>query len=407
MNSLPDAPFFANIERYPVRITAAGEGAYVYDSISHRWLLDFWSDESVQGMGYGEPVNDALRAFIDSQQPHQLPDIFPSDIRTQLAQRLCDTYGYERIFFDNSGTEAIETAIKITRQYWSKQGKTDKKICVSLKGNFHGRTYGALALNDSYGTGSNHHKDGFEAVPGPDAWPGYQQVAADMPTIQQEVDPERTAALFLAPVEGNHLVRGYDPAFLRELHAWCKAYDVLLVFDEIQTGSGWTGYYSAAEMYDVPLPDIMTIGKRIAMGFPMTATMTSAEIAECIGLGQHFNTFAGSPFVCFMANRWLDWLENGGLEMIRINGKLIRTQLEAMPWITKVNQFGMMISLQPDYDNLPYRGNDLCASALEQGLLIVTHRRDKEVRYSPPCAAPVEQLERGAELLDNAHENLV
>lgn len=397
-------PFFDNIERYPMEVIAAGHGAElvgVDNEGTGRIWLDFWSDESTQGGGYD--LSEMLREFAASAIPHQLPDIYPNDVRTRLANRLLETYGFNKVFFGNSGADAIETAIKIARKYQWKKGN-GKRLLYTLKGNFHGRSLGALGLSDSIGSGSPYHKRGFATNPVDSSlhlegksWQGYGVIDETLP-LESQVDLEHAAAIFMAPILGNNVVKGYDPAFLRELREFCTKHDILLVFDEIQTGSGWTGHYSAAQMYGVQ-PDMMTLGKRIAYGFPMSATLASERLAETIGLGEHFNTFAGSPFVCWFADKWLDFLGSGGLAEIAEKGAEINNQLWAIPSIKKVNRYGMMISFLPDYERLGRNGREICKEAFDHDLLIVTHRPDGEIRFTPPIAVTYEQINRACAVL--------
>lgn len=410
-------PFFSNIERYPIEVNGFGEGARLYgrtDGIPadspaawpESWL-DFWSDESTQGGGYD--MSDLLMRFARSGIPHQLPDIYPNYTRTALATRLCETYGYSKVFFGNSGADAIETAIKIARKYQARQGNDQKRKLYTLKGNFHGRSMGALSLSDSVGSGSPYHKQGY-ATTGTDEmltqaglpWMGYGVIDENKP-LEEQIDEQHAAAIFMAPVLGNNVVKGYSVDFLTKLRRYCWKHDILLVFDEIQTGSGWTGHYSAADMYGV-YPDIMTLGKRIAYGFPMSATLVSRNtgytgLEDSIGLGEHFNTFAGSPFVCWFATQWLSFLGNGGLADIAFKGDRIAHLLTTTDYVSSVNQYGMMISFLPDYDRLGADGRAICEEARKRGLLIVTHRPKGEIRFTPPIAVTNGQIDEAIDIL--------
>lgn len=397
-------PFLDNIIRYPINIVRGGGGALLIGDDGKNYL-DFWSDESTQGLGYGPTVSAIAEEYFRGGRLHQLPDIYPNRTRTALAERLCATYGFDRVFFNNSGAEAIETAIKVARKYHWERGNTLKKRIYTLKGNFHGRTAGALALSDSIGSGSPYHKIGFGATESQEIlvkigepWQGYGVIDEALP-LGRQLHSDTTAAIFMAPILGNNVVKEYDPRFLVALREFCTDNDILLVFDEIQTGSGWTGSYSAAQHYRVQ-PDIMTLGKRIALGFPMTATLFAPGIGEAIGLGEHFNTFAGSPFVCAMANVWLDWLGDGGLERIAYMGEQTRAMLRDLPWVNQVNGVGMMISFKPDY--IGYTAVDLCAAAQELGLLIVSHRALGEIRFTPPCSTPIGQVREAVDILAQA-----
>lgn len=399
-------PFFNNVERYPVSITKGSRTAKVYDEIEDCWMLDFWGDEATQGLGYD--IGDLLREFADTGIPHQLPEIYPNPVRTAFAERLCGVYGYDKVFFSNSGAEANETAIKLARKYAWAVGKRGA-VCYTLTGNFHGRTLGALGLSDSLGSGSPYHKSAYHWA-GPDIlqWEGFGVLPDSIESIRSMVDPEETAAIFLAPILGNNCVKVYHRSFLQALREYCTLNDILLVYDEVQSASGWTGYYSAAEYYGVQ-PDIMNIGKRIALGFPMTATLTTDELARMIGVGTHFNTFAGSPFVCWMAGKWLDWLENGGLEEVRAKGNYIEEQLRKyIPkhLLKSVNRAGMMCSFALDYRHVSWSGFDLAERARARGLLIVSHREYGETRFTPPLTVTYDEIDAAVAALEAAISDL-
>lgn len=387
-------PFFDNINRYDLEITRR-KGVELWDEKQKRWLIDCWGDESTQGAGYD--IEKYLIDFLSLKIPHQLPDIYPNDVRTECAIKLCEVYGFEKIFFTNSGTESIETALKISRKFWHEYDLPDKKMCYTFRRNFHGRTYGSMSLSDS--TFSPYHKIGF----------GLQETeyygVVDKHDFQDKIDPDKTAAIFVAPILGNNCVEEYGKDFLETIKKYCWDNGMLLVFDEIQTGSGWTGEYSAAQYYEVQ-PDIMTLGKRISMGFPMGACLTTSDIAECIGLGQHFSTFAGSPFVCFMALRWLDLLERNLLKAISSKGNYIKDRLTELDGCELVNQVGMMISFQLDFKHLKYNGFDLCNQAFKNGLLLVTHREFGEIRFTPPCTIGMKEIDKSIDILKKSQKEL-
>lgn len=395
-------PFLNNIDRYPISIMSPGEGAELFGTGGEVYL-DFWSDESTQGLGYGSRVNAAIiRAMA---HPHQLPDIYPNPMRTALAKRLCAEYDFEKVFFSNSGAEANETAIKAARKFWWDAGLPHKKVIYTVKGNFHGRTMGALGASDSIGSGSPYHKVGFSSTYGGEmdveagiSWPGYSVIDLERP-IDTQLDPNWTAAIIMAPILGNNCVKVYGSDTLRRIRNFCDANRILLIFDEVQTGSGWTGFYSAAQFYGIQ-PDIMTLGKRIALGFPMSATLFGAGIGDCIEKGGHFNTFAGSPFVCSLANEWMDYLAATGLAKIASSGAYLERRLREIGQVETVNRVGMMLSFQPKYDG--YTTEELCQAALAEELLIVSHRPLGEIRFTPPCATPAHQLEEGINRLRKA-----
>lgn len=382
-------PFLNNVERFELDIVSHEYGATLVAQDGRRYI-DFWADEST----YQYPLlAQVLGSFVGVAN---IPDIYSSPIRTKFAQALCDTYGFNRVFLSNSGAEGIETALKMVRKYQHSTGQQRRNICYTLRGNFHGRTYGALALSDSYGSGSPYHKEGYQQSS--HGWPGYG-VLDDSKSLLEQIDVERAAAVFVAPVLGNNVVAPYGRERLQRLRDFCTQHGLLLVFDEIQTGSGWTGKYSAAQYYGVQ-PDVMVLGKRIALGLPCAATLANEDVADAIGLGQHFNTFAGGPLVCAAGLEWLDWLSHGGLERIDNCGAQLEAALGRVERIESVQRVGMMISITPNYRG--YDGFELCTAARERGLLIVTHRQYGEIRITPPCTISDAELQLGVGRLKSA-----
>lgn len=414
-------PFLNNVDRLNVHITK-GDGIFLWDELKQRWLMDFWSDEATQPLGYGMKMNGIIHRFTVFNSLHQLPEMFPNDTRTNAAQRLLEAYGYDKIFFSNSGAEANETALKLVRKYWYHLGKPAKQFCYTIQGNFHGRSYGSLGLSDSAGSGSPYHKTGFHPYDAnhPVVWAGYGAID-DTQLLQAEyhdfrrimlsqIDPKRTAAIFMAPVLGNNCVKTYPTPFFENLRLFCDNYDTLLVFDEIQTGSGWTGTYAYYQQTGI-MPDVITLGKRMALGFPMSATLMIEGIGDVIHPGEHFNTFGGSPFVSAMALEWLAWLEaeqndpidgleyKSGLERIQFMGEFIESQLWTIPSIKAVNRAGMMCSFTLDWDEVGFNGCELTERCLEHDLILVTHRPSGEIRFTPPVIVTEQEVREAVQII--------
>lgn len=394
---------FNTIERYPIDIEYGSATAALYDTDGNQYL-DFWSDEATQALG--TDISPLLMEFAELGIPHQLPDIFPNPVRDGAAMMLCEAYGFDRLMFGNGGADSIETAIKLARKWAWAQSKRSAMV-YTLSGNFHGRSYGAMGLSDSVGSGSPYHKYGYDwSNPTATSWPGYGVLPADVHEIEAIVNPAETAAIFMAPILGNNVVRAYPLDFYRDLREYCTRNHILLVFDEIQSGSGWTGHYSAAQYFGVQ-PDVMVLGKRIALGFPMSACLTTDEIAGVMKPGTHFNTFAGSPFVCWMAAKYLHWLNDGGLDVVADKGTYIAAALaDELQNVAHINQYGMMIAFQIDYASAGYTGTDLARRTLEKNVIIVTHRERGEIRFTPPLTATIDEIDRAVRAVADAQREL-
>lgn len=389
---------FDNVERFPIMITEA-RGSRLYDKISKRWFLDFACDVNTYGLGYVGNINRLLREFYETNYPHNLPAIVTHELIERCAARVCETYGYEKIFFSNSGSEAVETALKIVRKYQYDKGNTKRKVVYTVRGNFHGRNYGSMGLTDcTKETGTPYHKEGF-GIENNLVWDGYGLITEE--NFKREIQLDRAAAVFLAPINGNNVVRPYKEGFLQELRRYCSKTGMLLVFDEVQTGSGWVGDYSAAKLFGVH-PDIMILGKRMAAGFPVGATLTSMEIAKCITKGSHFNTFAPSPFVCFFILKFLDWLRYTGLSKINLDGEYMERFIEKNINIKYINRFGMMFSFYPDIKGDRYNLWDIKEECFRRGLLLAIFRRKGEIKLSPPVSIEMIDLQHGLSVLEES-----
>lgn len=414
-----------NVVRLPVVISRA-KGCKVYDGESNRWLLDFWGDEGVCSLGYNtREYRAALRLFHDSLAPHQLPDVYPHEKRWQAAEIICDRTGMDRIFFANSGTEANEAMIKIARKYWwDKEGRpmlsdqvariAERHVILTVEGNFHGRTGLSLACTDP--RASPYHRWGF----GPMA-KGFGVIDARLPdepffaqtvTNGHEHKPrgvfwDEVAAIILAPVLGNNLVQTYDQDFWEALAEIREKHGVLILFDDVQAGNGRSGHYAT---WQEPLiaatlgrPDAMTLGKGMALGWPMSAMLASEEVAQAFTPGVHFNTFAGSPWVCHMAVFYYEWL-GAKLGEIRRTGETIRHMLSSLEWVQKVDGWGMLNAFTPRWNG--FDGFQFCHKARQFGLLIVTHRPYGPIRFTPPMNVSFSELAEAIEILDQTYKAL-
>ncbi len=384
-----------NIVRMPFIVKSAVDSAIYTDK---GVFYDWWGDEGVCSLGYNSDVfKDAVQDFFQSGQPHQLPDIYPNEKRFEAAEIICDRTGMDKIFFANSGTEANEAAIKIARKYWYDKGE-DKNLILTLEGNFHGRTGLSLAASDF--RVSPYHRHGF----GPIA-KGFGVIDGNFNLVcldgveDEPIDIfdgpfqcEKVAAIIMAPVLGNNLVKTYPRKFWEMLKLIKEETGVLLIFDDVQAGSGRAGYYATWQHPDIVVkPDIMTLAKGMAMGFPMSCMLADKKIAKSFTPGVHFNTFGGSPFVCHMATKLYQWLDDN-LSSIRERGEIIREFFNDAKWIKEHDGSGLLNAFTPDYENLRYDGFDFIHAARLHGISLVTHRRFGPIRFTPPLNIKTDEL---------------
>ena len=282
--------------RYQI-VLDRGEGVYLYDLEGKRYL-DFAAGIAVFSLGYGDPeFTGALKAQIDklthtSNYYYNVPAI-------EAAKKLKAVSGMDRVFFTNSGAEAIEGAIKAARKYaWLKDGCTDHEI-IAMNHSFHGRTMGALSV-----TGTPKYREPFE--------PGIGHVKFadlnDFDSVLSCVTP-KTCAILLEPVQGEGGLMPATEAFLKQIRALCDEKDILLILDEIQCGMGRTGYMFAWQRYGVK-PDIMTVAKGVGCGVPVGAFLMTEKVGQhSLAAGDHGTTYGGNPLACAAVDKVLELFE--------------------------------------------------------------------------------------------------
>lgn len=418
-----------NIQRLPL-VVASAQGATLKLQ-DGRELLDFWGDEGVCSLGYNTVEYRAAVAKFPPAAPHQLPDIYPNQLRFKAAEVIALRTEMDRVFFSGSGAESNEAAIKLARKYWWDKDtgvKRDTKAwerrhapvharhrILTVEGNFHGRTAFAMAAGDF--RCSPYHRWGFGPIPEGfgvikpvyDATTGeckFMEVVADGVEHDEprEVDWSTVAAVILAPVLGNNVVQTYPPAFWAGLARIRAMTGTLLIYDDVQAGNGRAGHFATYQHPECGVkPDIMTLAKGIAMGYPMAVTLASEDVAASFTPGVHFNTFAGSPFVCHMAIQMYAWLDRN-LPLVRAIGDRIRAEFKKREeWLT-YSGWGMLNGFTPLYDKFKYDGYKFCTEAREHGLSLVTHRPLGIIRFTPPFTIAPHELDAAFKALDATHE---
>ena len=345
----------------PLAVLARGPGARVWD-VDGREYLDFLAGIAVNSLGHAHPV------FVDavSSQAATLAHVsnyFASQPELELAERLLRLTGGQRIFFGNSGTEAIEAAIKLAR-------RTGRPRILALEGGFHGRTTGAAAL-----TGKASMREPFLPL-----MPGIQHIAPTIEALSAEMDDD-VAAVFVEPIQGEAGVLDLPPHYLSEARHLTERFGALLILDEIQTGAGRTGDWFAYQ-HDHVIPDAVTLAKGIGGGFPIGALVAFGPAAELLQPGQHGSTFGGNPLATATANAVLGELEGAGLvENARVRGEQLRAAILGIgsPLITDVQGRGLLLGIGLAE---PVAGA-VATRALALGL-IVNAASDRRIRIAPP-----------------------
>ena len=369
-----DAHLTPNYTRYPVSFVR-GQGARLWDSDGLEYL-DFLAGISVSNAGHCHP---AIVAAIRDQAERLLHvgNLYYNEPMSALAGRLADCSLGGKVFFANSGTEAVEAALKCARK--ARQGG---KI-VSLHGAFHGRTYGALSA-----TPQESKQAPFAPLVG-----GFVSVDATPEAIEGALD-EHTAALILEPIQGETGVHVLSGELLRFARERCDEVGATLIFDEIQTGLGRTGAAWAYEHAGV-LPDLLVTAKALAGGLPIGAMITGARHADTFAPGDHGSTFAGGAVICAAALATIDvLLDEALLARVRELGERLRERLATLPHVTEIRGRGLMNAIDVDVD-----APDVARRALLEQRLVVNATGPVTVRMLPPLIIGEDEVDDCVERL--------
>lgn len=344
--------------RYQI-VWEKGDGVYLYDMNGKKYL-DFVSGIAVFALGYqNKAYNDALKEQIDkiihtSNYYYNVPAI-------EAAKKLKKVSGMDRIFYTNSGAEAIEGAIKAAKKYaYLKDGSTDHEI-IAMDHSFHGRTVGALSV-----TGNPHYREAFEPL-----MPNVKFARMnDIDSIKALVN-EKTCAILLETVQGEGGIYPAQEGFLKEIKQICEEKDILLILDEIQCGMGRTGKMFAWQHYGVK-PDIMTSAKAIGCGIPVGAFMMTEKVAQnSLTSGDHGTTYGGNPLACAAISKVLDLFEEQKvLDNVNEVGKYLAGKLDELvlkyDFIKARRGLGLMQGLECEKPV-----GEIIQKALEKGLLLI------------------------------------
>ncbi len=348
-----------------------GEGAWLFTRSGDRYL-DFASGVAVTALGHAHPhLVAALKA--QAEKLWHTSNLFNIEGQERLAQRLVAASFADKVFFANSGAEAVECAIKMTRKFHAASGAPERWRMVVFDGAFHGRTLATIAAG-----GQPKHLDGF----GPPA-DGFDRVAgADIAAIRAAIAPE-TGGILIEPVQGEGGVHVFPASFLRDLRELCDDAGILLVFDEVQTGMGRTGRLFAHEHAGIA-PDIMALAKGLGGGFPVGACLATDRAASGMTAGSHGSTFGGNPLAMAVGNAVLDVvLEDGFLDRVRDTSLRLKQSLAALSdefpaVIEDVRGEGLMFGLKCVVPN------SALIEAMRAELLLGVQAGDNVVRLLPP-----------------------
>ena len=365
-----------------------GEGARLFDASGRSWL-DFIAGIAVNGLGHCHPaLVAALKA--QSEKLWHVSNLYQTDLQRSLAQRYVDATFADVVYFSNSGTEAVETALKVARRFHATNGAPERIDIIGFEGAFHGRTYGAINA-----AGNPNYLDGF----GP-RLPGYVRLGwGDHEALKAAVASPTAAAVIVEPVQGEGGVRAMPESCLVGLRELCDAHGVLLILDEVQCGAGRTGKLFAHEWANIT-PDIMTVAKGVGGGFPLGACLATGRAAEGMVKGTHGSTYGGNPLAMAVGHAVWDELTKPELleHVRRVSGHFTQS-LEGLKdthpdLIVDVRGKGLLRGLKLSVDPLPVR-----TACFERGLLCGT-AGDNVLRFAPPFIIDEKDVSEAIGIID-------
>lgn len=371
-----------------------GDGVYLYDTEGKQYL-DFAAGIAVQAFGYNKlEYNEALKHQID--QLMHTSNLYYNVPTIEAAEKLLKVSEMDRVFFTNSGTEAIEGAIKSARKYaYTRDGYADHEI-IAMNHSFHGRSLGALSV-----TGTKHYREPFEPLIGGVVFADFN----DIESVKAKIN-DKTCAILFETVQGEGGIYPVDPKFLKEVRKICDERDILLILDEIQCGMGRTGEMFAWQHYGVR-PDIMTSAKALGCGVPVGAFLMTERVAEkSLAPGDHGTTYGGNPFVGCAVKTVLDLMEQEEL-MHHVNAiapyleQRLEQLIEHYDCLTTRRGMGLLQGVEC---TLPV--GQVSANALKEGLIVITAGKNV-LRFVPPLIIEKEHVDEMIEKLSRTLDQML
>lgn len=362
-----------------------GDGAYLYD-VEGKKYLDFASGIGVYSLGYNnKEYNETLKEQIDKVM--HVANLYYNTAAGDAAEKVVKATGLEKVFFTNSGTEAIEGAIKMAKKYaYDRDGVADHEI-IAMKSSFHGRTLGALAV-----TGNAHYQEPFKPMIGGIKFANFN----DIESVKAQIT-EKTCAIILETVQGEGGIYPADEEFIKEIRAICDEKDIIMICDEIQCGMGRTGKMLAYEHYGIK-PDIVTMAKALGCGIPVGAFVAGKKVCNSLVPGDHGTTYGGNPLATTAVGKVFELFEKQDiLSNVNEVSKYLEEKLDEI-----VNEFDNVSArrgkglMQGLVLTTPVR--DTINKAIESGLLVISAGTDV-LRMLPPLTITKENVDEMIKIL--------
>ena len=377
--------------RFPVMFDH-GEGCYLYDTEGKKYL-DFAAGIAVNSLGYHYPgYDEVLKAQIDKLT--HISNLYYNEPMSEAGEKLVKASGLSKAFFTNSGTEAIEGALKAARKYaYTKYGKEAEKYeIIAMNHSFHGRSMGALSV-----TGTEHYREPFEPLIGGVKFADFN----DLDSVKAQIT-DKTCAIITEVVQGEGGIYPAEKEFLEGLRALCDEKDIILIFDEIQCGMGRTGYYFAWQSYGVK-PDVMTCAKALGCGVPVGAFVLGEKAASASLIpGDHGTTYGGNPFVCAAVSKVFDIYEKDDIlahvqELTPYLEEKLDKLVDKYPVVAARRGKGFMQGLVITGTTV----GSIVTKALENGLLVISAGSDV-LRLVTPLVITKENIDEMVEKLEKS-----
>ncbi|MFT5871573.1 MAG: acetylornithine/N-succinyldiaminopimelate aminotransferase [Clostridium sp.] len=362
-----------------------GLGCKIYDTTGREYI-DFVSGVAVNCLGHSHPAIINAITEQSSKLIHS-SNYYWNPTHTLLAEKLIENCDHDKVFFCNSGTEAVETALKIARKYGTLKDTKDKNVFIYMDNSFHGRTMGALSV-----TGQEKYQKDFRPL-----IEGTRKVNFnDISDLKMNFD-EKVCGIIIEPIQGEGGINIASVEFLEEAKNLCDKYDALLIFDEVQCGMGRLGSLFAYKKFSV-VPDVICIAKALGGGFPIGATVTNVKASTAFVPGDHGSTFGGNPLGCAVGVAVLTELVEGGVineiddKSIYLKEKLFKLK-EKYGIIDEIRGIGLLIGIKLKTDTKVF-----CKACFDKGLLVIA-AGDNVVRLLPPLNVTKMEIDQALDII--------
>lgn len=349
--------------------------------------LDFTAGIAVCNLGHCHP--ELVRVLKEqAERLWHISNLYYNEPQAKLAKRLTELTFGEKVFFANSGAEAVEAALKLARRYAFENFGEGKYYFIALENSFHGRTFGALSV-----TGQPRYWEGFKPL-----LEGVIFVKPNDIAGLEKAFHERVCALILEPIQGEGGVYPLEREFIERAKELCHHYKALLIFDEIQTGIGRTGKLFAYQDYGIE-PDILCTSKALANGLPLSAMIAKKEVMKALKPGTHASTFGGNPLACAVALKVLELVsEETFLEEVTLKGKILKEKIERLDphkkFIKEVRGKGLLIGIEF------YENTQALYEALLKKKILVTQPKPNIIRLTPPLIVNYREIDYFCKILE-------